>query len=495
MTLKQRLDQRQVQKLILAPALQQAIKLLPLTNLELIEVIDEELSQNPMIEIEDEALESKPKDSETVAAEEAGVKNKESLLESLSLESTEPKMSGEAIDNAFLAGFQEYLDEGFRPHFSESRDAVSLENTLSRTPSLWDHLNWQATLTFFEAEDLEIAQFIIGNINEDGYLTSSVEEVARLSRTTPEKVEAVRSKIKTFDPVGCASLDLREALLAQMDHLQLQDETARTIVTQYLPLLEKSDYAQLARLLNIPMAEIRARFDIIKTLDPAPGRKYSEEKTSYVVPDIIITKEGDDWTVTLNDEGLPRLRISGYYRQLLAQAADRQPEATRFLKDRLKKALWFMRSLDQRNQTIYKVARFIVNRQKEFFDKGIDFIRPLTLMEIAQDIGVHESTVGRVVANKFMMTPRGVFSLKYFFHKSLPGNYGEDVSSLKVKDRIRKLVEAEDKDNPLSDIEIGDLLAREDLRIARRTVAKYRNQLRIEPSHIRKRKSVMEEKA
>jgi len=493
MTLRQRLDQRQVQKLILAPALQQAIKLLPLTNLELIEVIDQELSENPMIEVEDEAREGAAKDSETVAAEEAGVKNKDSVLDGLNLESTETKMAAETADDNFLAGFQEYLDEGFRPHFTESRDAVSLENTISRAPSLWDHLNWQASLTFFGGEDLEIAQFIIGNIDEDGYLTSPVEEIARLSQTTPEKVEAVRAKIKTFDPVGCASLDLREALLAQMDHLEIQDEMARKIVGQYMPLLEKSDYAQLAKALGASLGEVRTRIDIIRALDPTPGRKLSGEKTSYVVPDIIVSKEGDEWTVALNDEGLPRLRISPYYRQLLAKATSGDAEAYRFLKDRLKKALWFMRSLDQRNQTIFKVARFIVDRQKEFFEKGLDFIRPLTLMEIAQDIGVHESTVGRVVANKFMMTPRGVFPLKYFFHKSLQGNYGEDVSSLKVKDKIRKLVEAEDKDHPLSDIEIGELLAREDLRIARRTVAKYRNQLGIEPSHIRKRKSIMED--
>jgi RNA polymerase sigma-54 factor len=495
MTLRQRLDQRQVQKLILAPALQQAIKLLPLTNLELIEVIDEELAQNPMIEIEGEARESAAKDSETVAAEEAGVKNRDGLLEGLSLESTEPKISGDPSVDNILSGFQEYLDEGFRPHFHESREAVSLENTISRAPSLWDHLDWQAGLTFFDPAELEIAQFIIGNINEDGYLTSPVEEIARLSQTTPDKVEAVRAKIKAFDPVGCGSLDLREALLAQMDHLQVGDELTRRIVTQYLPLLERSDYAQLARVLGVMMAEVRERIDVIKGLDPAPGRKLTGEKTTYVVPDILVSKEGDDWTIVLNDEGLPRLRISGYYRQILAKAAQGEPEAYRFLKDRLKKALWFMRSLDQRNQTIYKVARFIVDRQKEFFDKGIDFIKPLTLMEIAQAIGVHESTVGRVVANKFMMTPRGVFSLKYFFHKSLQGNYGEDVSSLKVKDKIRKLVEAEARDNPLSDIEIGDILAREDLRIARRTVAKYRNQLGIEPSHIRKRKSIMEDKA
>ncbi|MGZ5555006.1 MAG: RNA polymerase factor sigma-54 [Candidatus Aminicenantales bacterium] len=495
MPLKQRLDQRQVQKLILAPALQQAIKLLPLTNLELIEVIDEELAQNPMIEIEDEAREGAAKDSETVAAEEAGVKNRDSVLEGLNLESTEPKLTGDTPEDNFLAGFQDYLDDGFRPHFTESREAVSLENTISRTPSLWDHLNWQATLTFFTDEDRELAERIIGDINDDGYLITTVDELARLNQTTVEKVEAVRAKIKTFDPVGCGSLDLREALLTQMDYLQVQDEMARKIVSEGLPLLERSDYAQLARVLGVPLGEIRERIDLIKSLDPAPGRKYTEEKTSYVVPDIIVSKEGDEWAIALNDEGLPRLRISAYYRQLLGKAAQGEPEAYSFLKDRLKKALWFMHSLDQRNQTIYKVARFIVDRQKEFFEKGIDFIRPLTLMEIAQDIGVHESTVGRVVANKFMMTPRGVFSLKYFFHKALQGNYGEDVSSLKVKDKIRKLVESENKDNPLSDIEIGKILAREDLRIARRTVAKYRNQLKIEPSHIRKRKSSMEEKA
>ncbi len=495
MSLKQRLDQRQVQKLILAPALQQAIKLLPLTNLELIEVIDEELSQNPMIEIEDEAREAKPKDSETVAAEEAGVRDREGVLDGLNLESMESKISADGRGTDVLAGFQEYLDEGFRPHFSDNREAVSLENTLSRTPSLWDHLEWQASLTFFDPEERELATNIIGDINESGYLDTGVEELARLNRTTPGKIEALRAKIKTFDPVGCGSRDLSEALIAQLDNLRIQDETARAIVTAHRALLEKSDYAQLARVLNVPLSEVRSSIDIIRGLDSAPGRKYSEERTSYVVPDIVVSREGDEWKVLVNDEGLPRLRISPYYRQLLAKAADGEPEAYRFLNDRLKKAIWFMRSLDQRNQTIYKVARFIVDRQKEFFEKGIDFIRPLTLMEIAQDIGVHESTVGRVVANKYMMTPRGVFSLKYFFHKSLQGSYGEDVSSLKVKDKLRKLVEGEDRDNPLSDIEIGDLLAREDLHIARRTVAKYRNQLKIEPSHIRKRKSMMEERS
>jgi len=488
--LKQRLDQRQVQKLILAPALQQAIKLLPLTNLELVEVIDEELSQNPMVEVEGEADDSTAAADRQAELEDLGRREREAV-EGLSLPDGEKAPEAESED-AYGANFQEYLDDGFRPHFRETREAVSLENTLSRSPSLWDHLNWQASLTFFDKEDREVAQFIIGNVNEDGYLMTSVEETARLCRTTPEKVEEVRAVLRMFDPVGVASLDLREALLAQMDHLQVGDEVARTIVEHHLPLLEKSDFAQLAKILNIPLTEIKLHIDLIRSLDPTPGRKYSEEKTFYVVPDIVVTKEGDEWKVSLNDEGLPRLRISPYYRALLAQAAQGHPEAQRFLKDKLKKALWFLRSLDQRNQTIARVARYIVNRQKEFFEKGLDAIKPLTLMEIAQEIGVHESTVGRVVANKHILTPQGVFSLKYFFHKSLSGDYGEEVSSLKVKDRIRRLVENEDGSRPLSDIEIGDLLAKENLRIARRTVTKYRKQLGLAPSHIRKRKALME---
>ncbi len=494
MTLRQRLDQRQVQKLILAPALQQAIKLLPLTNLELIEVIDAELSQNPMIEIADESLDKGSAEAEAPSGDGEAEKTADTEAPVLETPAVDPDLSGN-FDDDFASGFQEYLDDGFRPHFYETRDAVSLENTLSRTPSLWDHLDWQAGLTFFEPEDLEIAQFIIGDINDDGYLSSTIEELANLSQTTVEKANAIREKIKTFDPVGVGSMDLREALLAQMDYLQVCDEIARAIVTQHLSLLEKSDYAQLAKVLNIGLAEIKDHIDLIRTLDPTPGRKYNEEKTTYAVPDIIVTKDDNEWTVVLNDEGLPHLRISHYYKKLLAEASRNEPDAHRFLKDRLKTALWFLRSLDQRNRTIYKVARFIVDKQKEFFEKGMDYIKPLTLMEIAQDIGVHESTVGRVVANKYMLTPQGVYSLKYFFHKSLSGNYGEEVSSLKIKEKIRKLVDREERTNPLSDIEIGDLLEKENLRIARRTVAKYRKQLKIDPSHIRKRKSIMEEGA
>jgi RNA polymerase sigma-54 factor len=490
MVLKQRLDQRQVQKLILAPALQQAIKLLPLTNLELIEVIDAEMSQNPMLEEETQETPAQEKEERADRSEGAGSAETASADEP---ESAEGQAETDvAADLEFESQFQEYFDDGFRPDFSERKEVPALENVLSKTPSLWDHLNWQANLTFFDPAERETANVVIGNINEDGYLTASEEELAKMAGVTLEEVQEVRKKIRMFDPVGAGSVDLKEALLAQMDYLRIDDEITRQIVQHHLSLLEKCDYAQLAKAVGIGLQDVRNHIEVIRQLEPAPGRKYSQEKTTYALPDIVVTKEDDELVVSLNDEGIPRLRINAYYRRLLAKAAKENIEAYQFLKDKLKKALWFLRSLDQRDQTVFKVARYIVDRQREFFEKGIDYIKPLTLMEIAREIGVHESTVGRVVANKFMTTPWGVFPLKYFFHKSLVGDFGEEISSLKIKEKIKRLVEAEDRSRPLSDIEIGDILAKNNLKIARRTVAKYRKQLKIAPSHIRKRKFAVE---
>ncbi|MBN1223596.1 MAG: RNA polymerase factor sigma-54, partial [Candidatus Aminicenantes bacterium] len=435
--MKQQLHQRQVQRLILAPALQQAIKLLPLTNLELIEIIDTELSQNPMLEIEEETLDVKTEEEKLKERAETE-KNQVAGEENLSGEKTPEPESGDEQD--FESYFQEYFDNTMHSYMIEKKEAPSLESFVSKTASLWDHLEWQANLTFFDAQEKNIAEYIIGNIDEDGYLTVSVEDVALATGTTPESVEAVRGKIRRFDPVGVGSLDLRESLLVQMEYFQIQDEITKKIITDHLHLLEKSDFTQLAKAMNIALSEVKSHIDAIKGLDPAPGRKYSQEKTFYVVPDIIVAQEDDELKITLNDEGLPRLRINSFYKRLLGQMSKEESEASQFLKDRMKKAFWFLRSLNQRNQTIYKVARYIVDKQTDFIQKGIEFIKPLTLIELAQEIGVHESTVGRVVANKHIMTSRGVFPLKYFFHKSLAGDYGEEISSLRVKDRIKRLV-------------------------------------------------------
>lgn len=489
--MKQQLHQKQVQRLILAPALQQAIKLLPLTNMELIEIIDSELSQNPMLEIEEETMDVKSEGDKP--KEELERDKKQEKTEEV-LSSEEERESGKTEDDRdYESYFNEYYDNTMRTYFVEKREAPSLENFVSKTVSLWDHLEWQANLTFFDETDKKIANYIIGNINEDGYLTVSVEDVAATNDVFPERVEAVREKILRFDPVGIGSLNLKEALLAQMEYFGIQDAITKKIVLDYLPLLEKSDFSQLSKALNISLAAIKSHIDAIKGLDPAPGRKYSQEKTFYVVPDIIVRNEDDELKIILNDEGMPRLRINSFYKKMLTQMPKDESETSRFLKDRMKKAFWFLRSLNQRNQTIYKVAEYIVDKQKDFIEKGMDYLKPLTLIELAQEIGVHESTVGRVVANKHIMTSRGVFPLKYFFHKSLSGDFGEEISSLRVKERIRKLVEQEDKKSPLSDIEIGEILAKENFKIARRTVAKYRKQLRIAPSHIRKRQYWMEE--
>ncbi|MBN2245770.1 MAG: RNA polymerase factor sigma-54 [Candidatus Aminicenantes bacterium] len=490
MALKQQLQQRQVQRLVLAPALQQAIKLLPLTNLELIEIIDAELSQNPMLELEEDSMDSKT-DKESSADKEPSELQREKAIEDELSSGVDSANRDE--DSDINAYFQEYFDDRMRSSFIEKKEALNLENFIAKRTTLWDHLDWQVNLSFSDEEDREIAKYIIGNINEDGYLTMTEEEIAEFLKVPLQKVNAIRKKIMNFDPVGVGSLELKEALLIQMDYLGIDDAVTREIISKHLQLLEKSDYLQLTKVMGLSMDEVKTHIDVIKSLDPTPGRKYSEEKTYYVIPDIIVKKEDDELKVTLNNEGLPRLRINNYYRTLLAKSLIDNPEASEFLKDKMKKAFWFLRSLDQRNQTIDRVAKYIVEKQKDFIEKGLEYIKPLTLIELAQEIGVHESTVGRVVANKYMMTSRGVFPLKYFFHKSLSGNYGEEISSLRVKERIKKLVENELKENPLSDIEIEDVLAKENFNIARRTVAKYRKQLDIPPSHIRKRKYWMEE--
>jgi RNA polymerase sigma-54 factor len=481
MLIKQQLHQKQVQRLVLAPALQQAIKLLPLTNLELIEIIDEELSKNPMLEVKEETADENGGDSQSERKED---KDKTQDLDNpLQLDD----------DKDFEKYFKEYFDNRFRSYSIEKKEAPAYENFVSKSTTLWDHLNWQANLTFFNDDEKEIARYIIGNVNEDGYLTVSLEEISKEMDASLDDIEVIRKKIKQFDPIGVGSLTLQEVLLTQIDYFEIKDDIARRIVKEDLSLLEKSKFSEICKKLDVSLAEARFHIDVIKSLDPTPGRKYSQEKTFYIIPDIVVTKEDDEYRITLSDEGVPNLQINRFYKELLTKASEENAEARQYLKDKIKKALWFLRSLDQRNSTINKVAKFIVDKQKGFIENGLDYIKPLTLIEVAEAIGVHESTVGRVVANKHIMTPRGVFPLKYFFHKSLTGDFGEEISSLRVKQRIKKLIDKEDKEKPLSDIEVGDILIKENLKIARRTVAKYRKQLSIPPSHIRKRKYWMEE--
>ena len=480
MVLKQQLNQKQVQKLVLAPALQQAIKMLPLTNLEIIEVIDHEMSENPMLEIKEES-----------EKEEREIQGDKKEKDSESHENDDFFDSED--DKEFEAMYEQYFDNRFNSYSLEKKEAPDYENFVSKAPSLWERLAWQANMTFFDEKEKETAEYIIGNIDEDGYLVTSLEDVSRSVKAPLDKVEKVRKKIMNFDPIGIGSLSLKEALLVQLDYLEIENPDLRKIINDHLDLLEESRYVELSKALDINLSKVKELIEDIKRLNPKPGRKYFQERTQYIVPDIIVEKADDKYTIKVNNEGIPSLKISKFYRKLISKASKDNPETYEFLKAKLKKAFWFLRSLDQRNNTIYKVAEFILDKQKDFIEKGLDYIKPLTLIELAQEIGVHESTVGRVVANKHMMTPRGVFPLKYFFHKALAGNSGEEVSTLRIKERLKKLIENEDGESPLSDVEISDVLAKENFNIARRTVAKYRKQLKIPPSHIRKRKYLMEE--
>jgi len=479
MVLKQQLSQKQVQKMVLAPALQQAIKLLPLTNLEIIEVIDVELSENPLLEIKEETQKEDREDQKD---------NKE---QETSADETGDSLERED-DKEFEAMYEQYFDNRFNSFSMEKKESPEYEKFITKAPSLWERLDWQANMTFFSKKEKEIAQYIIGNIDEDGYLATSLKDISKAVKASLDKVEQVRKKIMNFDPVGVGSLSLKEALLAQLDYMEIENENLRNIIENHLDLLEGSRYEELSKHCDISLSEVREVIEEIRRLNPRPGGKYTQEKTDYIIPDILVEKEDDRYTIKVNNEGIPSLRINKFYRKLIARASKDNPEAYEFLKAKLKKAFWFLRSLDQRNNTINKVANFILEKQKDFIEKGLDYIKPLTLIELAQEIGVHESTVGRVVANKHIMTPRGVFPLKYFFHKALSRDSGEEVSTLRIKEKIKKLVEGEDRKNPLSDVEISDVLAKESFNIARRTVAKYRKQLKIPPSHIRKRRYLME---
>jgi RNA polymerase sigma-54 factor len=294
------------------------------------------------------------------------------------------------------------------------------------------------------------------------------------------------SVVQGFDPPGVAARDITECLRLQLRHLGLEGSVTDGIVRDHLKQLQSHQYAEIARHTGLTLEEVAHHVEIIRRLDPKPGLRYSPEKSSYIVPDVFILKEGEEYKVALNDDGLPKLRISPTYRRMLDEKQPGSEETRNYVKEKLRSALWLLKSVDQRQRTIYKVAESIVRHQRGFLDHGISHLRPLVLRDVAADIGMHESTVSRVVANKYMHTPRGVYEMRFFFHSGITSSLGEAVSSVTIKDKIRRMIEAEDTAHPLSDSRIAELLGQEGLPLARRTVAKYREELRIPPSNLRK---------
>ena len=472
MAISQRLHLKLAQKLILTPSLQQAIKLLPMSTLELSELLNQEMVENPMLE--------------EVPTEE--LQPVEATQEKQDEKPLDKEKTDTWDDQDFEYFFGEYLDDGYRPSApTEVKELPPIENTLSTAASLSDHLLWQLSMQTDEPLTRDIGEAIVGNLDEDGQLVATVEELAAMGPWPVVDVERTLALVQTFDPIGVAARDLQECLLLQLRHLGMEGTPAEKIVTEHMRLLQNHQVPELARKLGMSIDDLKQHIEVIRHLDPKPGNRYNPSQSQYVIPDVYIVKAEEQYVALLNEEGLPQLRISPVYRRLMDKSvADNSEETRAYVKDKFRSALWLIKSVDQRQKTIRKVATSIINFQRDFLDHGIEHLRPLVLRDVADDIGMHESTVSRVVTNKYMHTPQGVFEMKYFFHSGIASSYGVAVSSVTIKQRIRKIIEQEDSKRPLSDSKIMSILQHVGLDLARRTIAKYREELKIPTSNQRK---------
>jgi RNA polymerase sigma-54 factor len=489
MALEQKLSLRLSQRLVMTPSLQQAIKLLQMSKLELQDVLTQEIVENPLLEEEEEAAAAEqPTEAET-EADATAAKQADAEVPAGPVDAdTPPEKERDSFDEIdFDSYFEDYLDSAYNPRQYEDTEQVPLENTLSRPQGLPEYLNWQLAMADAEPRVREITQYLIGNIDEDGYLRVSREEIRAAGFDDDRDVETALALVRSFDPPGVGASDLPDCLMMQIRALGIENSLIEKVITQHWGEFLNRQFAQLSRTLNVGLSQLQAVVEIIKNLEPKPGRKYSDERTIYVEPDVAVRKVGDEYVIQLNEDGLPKLRISAAYRRMLRGGNGAiGEEAATYLRDKMRSAVWLIKSLDQRQRTIYKVADSIVRHQRGFLEHGIEQLRPLVLRDVANDIGMHESTVSRVVSNKYIHTPRGLFPMKYFFHSGIDSTQGSEVSSLSIKSKIAKIVSDEDATRPHSDARIMQKLRAEGIQIARRTVAKYREELRIPSSSQRK---------
>jgi RNA polymerase sigma-54 factor len=482
MALEQKLNLRLSQRLVMTPSLQQAIKLLQMSRLELQEVLNQEIVENPILEDQEEMAETERPDTEASRETEEAP----AAAEAAPAAEEKERDSFEEID--FNSYFEDYLDSAYNPRqYQEQPEEYSLENVLTRPEGLPEYLTWQLSMSDASPGVRDIATYLIGNIDENGYLRVSRDEIREAHYENEGDVEAALTLVRSFDPHGVGAFDLPDCLLMQLAALGVENALIERIIREHWAEFLNRQFAPLAKKLGVGMSEIQAAFEIIKNLEPKPGRKYSSERTIYVEPDVFVRKISDEYVIQLSEDGLPKLRISAAYRRLLRGGNGAiGAEAATYLKDKMRSAIWLIKSLDQRQRTIYKVADSIVRHQREFLDHGIEHLRPLVLRDVANDIAMHESTVSRVVSNKYIHTPRGLFPMKYFFHSGIDSSQGDDVSSLSIKNKISRIVDEEDSKRPHSDARITQKLRAEGIQIARRTVAKYREELRIPSSSQRK---------
>ena len=476
MALELRQQLKLTQQLIMTPQLQMAIKLLQLSRLELLDTINQELEENPALE---EIQESLPEERTEEPAAENTYENEPAAKEV----TVEEKIS-EDID------WSNYLDEynsvGRTSYESENRDAPRYEAFVSKKESLYDHLIWQLAMSLPDDHDREIGSLIIGNLNKDGYLDVSVDSIAATAQAPLEHVENILALMHTFDPIGIAARNLSECLLIQARHLGIDSPLVVAIVNHHLNHLENKNYKAISRALKVKYDDVLAAVNIIRSLEPRPGRQFSDETPQYIVPDIYVYKVDNDFVVVLNDDGMPKLRVNSLYKKSLSKGEKLPGDAESFIQDKMRSAAWLIKSIHQRQKTIYKVMESILRYQRPFFEQGIAHLRPMVLRDVAQDIEMHESTISRVTTNKYAYTPQGLFELKYFFNSSIRKSHGGEIASASVQQKIKDIIANENPRKPYSDDKIAKLLKEANINIARRTVAKYREILGVLPSNKRK---------
>ncbi len=479
MPMETRLSLRQTQRLVMTPLLQQAIQLLQLSTLELQEVVQAEILENPLLE----EIPTEP----TEASTEAPAPGEAPTTPTEPPPATEPprEESERGTDDLpfdlTAVMFDDHEERSLVAQ--EDRDELPFENMLRSISTLSDYLDEQLRFGTEDPLMRRIGDEIIGNLDEDGYLRAELEEIAKRCECAVEDVERALTLVQTFDPPGVAARDIRECLLIQLRADPNPDPVSVEIVEQHFDNLSRRRYPDIARALKLSLDRIMESIEEIMGLEPKPGRRFGGNESRYIIPDVVVHKMGNEYVVVLNEDGIPRLRVNSLYRSLLRNSGD---EAKQYVEQKLRSAVWLIKSVDQRQRTLRKVTQSIVKFQRDFLDKGLPHLRPLSLRDVGEDIGMHESTISRVTTNKYVETPQGLFELKFFFHSGIASGDGEMVSSVSGKKMIQDLLANEDQAKPLSDQEVAQILKGRALVIARRTVAKYREELGILPSHQRR---------
>jgi RNA polymerase sigma-54 factor len=511
------------QRLVLTPQLRQRIEMLQMTSLELSDLIQQQLLENPVLEevivqeekreIEEHILDQLASGTNEVDATPAGELGSASANGSGEAPAVEasPALAdvtevapvaegGEESDGEHTEGerdafeeidfgreFQEYLDPGYKTQEWEYKDdEPTFEQFLTRPISLTEHLTEQLHLNDIPADLIEVAEAVIGNLDSNGRVNATNAEIAALGNWTEGQVEEARQIIMRLDPLGCGARDVRECLLVQLEARGELDRRAAQLIREHsLAELQQHKLPNLSKQLGVPIETLLQELDMIRTLDPYPGRRYSSDEAILIVPEVFIEKIDEEYVIYFHDDGSPRLRLNTGYQQMLGQP-DTSKETRDFIKDKMRSAVDLLRNIEHRRQTIYRVVDCIVRRQREFLDKGVQFIKPMMLKDVAEETGMHLSTISRVVNRKYAHTPQGVIELRRFFTEGMTNEEGEEVSTRIIKLRIKKLIEEEDTHNPITDDQIVKILLKEGIKLSRRTVAKYRDQMSIPGSRERK---------